>query len=166
MILDRLRRKKKEEAPPISRGDFLKIIPVPNPKLKMEKDENNNITLILQREEPKEEKKEEQEEKPERRQRRSIIPSPPSQPRQKKIHLDTVGSIVWELCDGKRTTKDIAEQLRVKYRMLPSEAEISLNSYFNELAKRGLVAFLIPGEVAAKFDKKEIKEEKKQPTKQ
>ncbi len=164
MILDRLRRKKKETAPPISRGDFLKIIPVPNPKVKLEKDERNNITLILQREESKDEK---EEEKPERRpRRRSILPTPAYQPRQKKIRLDTVGSIVWELCDGKRTTKDIAEQLRIKYKMLPSEAEISLNSYFNELAKRGLVAFLVPEEVAAKFEKKEIKEEKKQPAKQ
>jgi len=167
MILDRLRRKKKEKAPPISRGDFLKIIPVPNPKVKLEKDESNNIILILRREEPKEEKEEGQEEKPERRpRRRSILPAPAPQARQKKIHLDTVGSIVWELCDGKRTTKDIAEQLRTKYKMLPSEAEISLNSYFNELAKRGLVAFLIPEEVASKFSKKETKEEKKQPTKQ
>jgi len=160
MILDRLRGKKKEKAPPISRSDFLKIIPVPNPTLKQERDENNNITLIIEREVKKDEK-EEQEKLRRRRPKRSLFPSASPQTRQKKIHLDTVGSIVWELCDGKRTTKEIVDQLCLKYKMLPSEAEISLNSYFNELAKRGLIAFLIPEEVASKFGKKETEEEKK-----
>jgi hypothetical protein len=163
MILDRFRRKKKKEAPPIARSDFLRIIPVRNPSVKSEKDENNKITLILQIEPPKEKKDEEKDTKRRRRRRGILKPSTP-QVKQRKIHLDTMGSIVWELCDGRKTVKNIADQLHERYKMLPSEAEISLNTYFNELAKRGLVAFMIPEEVASKLGAKEIKEEKKQPS--
>jgi hypothetical protein len=163
MILDRLRGKKKATGPAIARSDFLQILPVPNPKLKSEKDEDGKITLLIQVEQPKDEN-EERENGRRRRRREDRILSRASSPRQKKFRLDTVGSIVWELCDGHRTVKDIAEQLRLKYKMLPSEAEISLNTYFNELAKRGLVAFMIPKEVATKLGAKVDEEEKKQPT--
>ena len=159
MILDRLRRKKKEQAPPLARSDFLRILPVRNRGLEWEKDESGKITLILKFEKPKEEEKEEKE----RRRRRGILMTPTPSLKQRKIHLDTLGSIVWELCDGQRTVKDIIDQLQEKYKMLPSEAEISLNSYFNELAKRGLVAFMVPEEVATRLSAKETKEEKKQP---
>jgi hypothetical protein len=162
MILDRLRGKKKETGSPIARSDFLSVRPVRNPKLKWEKDESGKITLILQmREQPKD-----NEEKDERRRRRPMFSSSTPSVRTKKIRLDTVGSIVWELCDGERTVKDIAEQLHEKYKMLPSEAEISLNTYFNELAKRGLTAFIVPKEVITRLSGKETEEEKKQQEKE
>jgi hypothetical protein len=129
----------------------------------LEKDESNKITLILQIEQPKEKKNEEEETKGRRRRKGILKPSTPLV-RQRKIHLDTMGSIVWELCDGRKTVKDIVDQLHERYKMLSSEAEISLNTYFNELAKRGLVAFMIPEEVATRLGAKEIKEEKKQPS--
>jgi hypothetical protein len=157
MILGRLRRKKKEKGPPIARSDFLSIRPVRNPALKWEKDESGKITLILQLEEPQDKK----EKNERRRRRRSMFSSRTPSVRTKKIVLDTVGSIVWELCDGERTVKDVVEQLREKYKMLPGEAEISLNTYFNQLAERGLVAFIVPKEVAARLSEKETKEEKK-----
>ncbi len=180
MILDRLRRKKKVESTGIARSDFLNIRPVRNPAVEVEKDEDGKITLVLKLEKPKEEKKEPEEEKkkeeepekekPSRRPRRKGIFSSTTPPqRQKKFHLDTIGSIVWEMCDGQKTVKELAQQMRDKYKMLPSEAEISLNSYFNNLANRGLIAFLVPDDVASRLSKqKEAKkeEQKKQSTKQ
>ena len=166
MILDRLRGKKKEESSPIARSDFLHIIPVRNPAAKIEKDESGKITLILQFEKPKEEKKEPKKEegRSQRRRGKMSTSSPPI--KQRKFHLDTIGSIVWEMCDGEKSAKDLVQQLHEIYKMLPSEAEISLNSYFNELAKRGLIAFLVPDEIASRLTKKEAKEEeKKQSTK-
>jgi len=67
------------------------------------------------------------------------------------------------MCDGQKTVRDLVKQLHDTYKMLPSEAEISLNSYFNDLAKRGLVAFLIPNEIARRMGKKEAEEEEKKP---
>jgi hypothetical protein len=173
MILDRLRlrRKKKEkESSQIARSDFLNIMPVRNPAVQVEKDEKGKITLILLLDKPKEEKAEpkeeekkpEKEKKPSRRERRRGPPSAPPV-RQRKYHLDTIGSIVWEMCDGQKTVRDLVKQLHDTYKMLPSEAEISLNSYFNDLAKRGLVAFLIPNEIARRMGKKEAEEEEKKP---
>ena len=167
MILDRLRRKKKEESSPIARSDFLHIIPVRNPAAKIEKDESGKITLILQFEKPKEEKKEPKKEEGRRQRRRGIMPTSSPPIKQRKFHLDTIGSIVWEMCDGEKSTKDLVQQLHEMYKMLPSEAEISLNSYFNALAKRGLIAFLVPDEISSRLTKKDAKEEeKKQSTKQ
>lgn len=174
MILDRLKRKKKEEASQIARGDFLNIRPVRNPAIEVEKDENGKITLVMRLEKPKEEKTEPKKEdkepekdmKPSRRERRRGLPSTPPV-KMRKFNLDTIGSIVWEMCDGQKTVKDLVKQLHDTYKMLPSEAEISLNSYFNDLAKRGLVAFLVPDEIASRLSKKEAKEaERKQPAKQ
>jgi hypothetical protein len=175
MILDRLRGKKKQESSPIARSDFLHIRPIRNPAAKIEKDESGKITLILQFEKPKEEKTESKEEKKEpkkekisRRQRRTrILPTSSPPVKQRKFHLDTIGSIVWEMCDGEKSVKELVQQLHETYKMLPSEAEISLNSYFNELANRGLIAFLVPDDIASRLTKKEAKEEeKKQPAKQ
>jgi hypothetical protein len=167
MILDRLRGKKKEESSPIARSDFLHIIPVRNPAAKIEKDESGKITLILQFEKPKEEKKEPKKEEGRRQRRRGRMSTSSPPIKQRKFHLDTIGSIVWEMCDGEKSAKDLVQQLHEIYKMLPSEAEISLNSYFNELAKRGLIAFLVPDEIASRLTKKEAKEEeKKQSTKQ
>ena len=73
-------------------------------------------------------------------------------PKEKKIELDKIGSIVWELCDGKRTVKDIAKILHERYKLLLSEAEISLNTYFNSLSKRGLMGFVLPEKTRARFE--------------
>jgi len=150
MVFDRFRIKRREDSPPTIKSEFLKIIPVPNPKLKVEKNQKNEITLILQRNESNEEKLEKKTER--RRLKIRILPTPPQQ-QCKKIHLDSVGSIVWELCDGKRTVKEVAKCLCEKYKLLPSEAEISLNLYLNDLAKRGLMSFLSPKDAASKIGK-------------
>ena len=136
MILDRLRgKKKKESGPSISRKEFLKIKPVRNPYLKWEKDKKGEIILLI----------------PLNKEKQGFIGKIAKTPKEKKIELDKIGSIVWELCDGKRTVKDITEILRERYKLLLSEAEISLNTYFNSLSKRGLMGFVLPEETRARF---------------
>ncbi|MFB0523704.1 MAG: PqqD family protein, partial [Candidatus Bathyarchaeia archaeon] len=136
MILDRLRRKKKK-GPDIPRTEFLKMKPVRNPALKWEKNEQGTLTLSLplqQEQQPKEKKG-----KKGKKGKGGFLSKLAPAPTEKKIQLDKVGSIVWELCDGERTMQDIVERLHEEYKLLPSEAEVSLNSYFNQLSKRGLV---------------------------
>jgi len=70
-------------------------------------------------------------------------------PDKRRVALDKIGSFVWERCDGERRVADIAQELADKYKLVRQEAEISLSSYFQQLAKRGFVGFLAP-----EFDKK------------
>ncbi|RJS77916.1 PqqD family protein [Candidatus Bathyarchaeota archaeon] len=79
---------------------------------------------------------------------------------EKKIVIpDKIGTLVWELCDGKRTVREISEILQKRFKIMPVEAEVSLGSYLNNLSKRGLVGFILP-EGASERLKKALKEGK------
>ncbi len=148
MVLDRLfRRKKKEKGLQISRSAFLKAKPVRNPMVKWVKNRKTKevkITIPLQR--PSQTG----------RQKSFLSKLFPPPPKEKIVNLDKVGSVVWELCDGERTVGDIAKYLVDKYKIMPEEAEISLNAYFNQLSKRGLVGFILPKELREKEEEKNI----------
>lgn len=154
MILDRLRRKKKKpKGPSISRSEFLSIKPIRNPSLKWEKGEDEKITILITLNG-----------KPVKKSLSHKVLSkifPPPQTREKKIELDKIGSMIWELCDGETTVKEIVEALHEKYKMLTHEAEISLNAYFRQLNKRGLLGFILPEEVRTRIQK-EMSPEKKE----
>jgi len=153
MVLDRLRRKKKKKGPEIPRNEFLKMRPVRNPGLRWEKNEEGIFTLFIPVQ---------QEQKPKAKKRRKqLLAKLAPAPTEKKIQLDKVGSIVWDLCDGEKTMKDIVDHLHKEYKLLPSEAEISLNAYFNQLSKKGLVGFVLPEETRKRFIEAEKKEKEK-----
>jgi hypothetical protein len=163
MVFGRLRKRKKEpEGPQIARSEFLQVKPLRNPELKWEKDEEGKITIILPLTQPKETPEEKETKEAPKPKRRKIKFFPEfSGPRQKKFQLDDVGSIVWDLCDGKNTMKDIVEYLNNEYKLLPSEAETSLNAYFNQLAKRKLLVFVLPDEASARLREQREREAKK-----
>jgi hypothetical protein len=146
MVLDRLRGKKKQTSPEISRRVFLDIKPVRNSALKWERNQQGVIVLSVSLR------------RPQSRRRKSLFSAPVQE---KKIQLDSMGSIVWELCDGKKTVRDIVRFLHEEYKMLPSEAEISLNTYFYHLAKRGFMDFIVPGETRGRLEEAVEKEKNK-----
>ena len=148
MVLDRLRRKKKQKGPEIPRSEFLKMKPVRNPQLRWERNEEGNFSLFIPLQQPKQKK-------------RQLLSKLAPAPKEKQIQLDKVGSIVWDLCDGERTMGDIVEHLHEEYKLLPSEAEVSLNAYFNQLSKRGLVGFVLSEETRKRFVEASKKEEEK-----
>lgn len=141
-MLERLRRKKKPKGPVISRTEFLKIKPVRNPALKWENDEKGEADVLVPMGQSSARKG------VSGKVLSKILPPPP---KEKKIHLDKVGSVVWELCDGNNTVREIVDALYEKYKMMPREAEISLDTYLKQLSKRGLVGFLLPEELSEKF---------------
>ena len=67
-----------------------------------------------------------------------IMPTPPD----RKVELDTIGSEVWLLIDGKNTIGSISSKLAKKYQLSPREAEMSLQQYCKELGRRGYVGFV------------------------
>lgn len=149
MVFGKLfRRRKKEKGLQIPRGYFLKVKPVRNPVLKWEKDKKTKEIKIRVPLRPPDQAQS--------KAKKGILDRlfPPG-PEERVISLDKVGSIVWELCDGERTIGDIVNCLVEKYKILPEEAEISLNAYFNQLSRRGLVGFIMPEEL-----KKQLETEK------
>ncbi|MBS7653839.1 MAG: PqqD family protein [Candidatus Bathyarchaeia archaeon] len=142
MVFSRLfKRKKKRESLSIPRSLFLKAKPVRNPALKWEKDRKTKEIKIIVPLKPPSQRQEQKQQK-----KGFLDKLFPPEPGERIINLDKVGSIVWELCDGEKTIGDIVNHLVEKYRIMPEEAELSLNAYFNQLSKRGLVGFVVPEE--------------------
>jgi len=159
MILDRLRRKKKPKAPTLRRSDFLRLKPVRSPMVKWEKNEKGEIKIIIPLKKIKEIREKVESGKRRKRKKLGLFSKLFPEPKEKRIQLDEIGSVVWELCDGNRTVKDIIDYLYEKYKLLPRESEISLSTYLNSLVKRGLVAFILPEDLQSRLEK-EAEEEK------
>lgn len=64
-------------------------------------------------------------------------------PLTKKVSLDDMGSFVWNLCDGKRSVREIASLLAGKYRLNRREAVLSLTTFLRSLGRKGLVGFAV-----------------------
>jgi len=149
--LDRLRRKKKPSGPSIRRSDFLRLKPMRSPIVEWEKNEKGEISIVIPLKKLREKMKGS---KKGVRKSSGFLSKLFPEPAEKRIQLDEVGSIVWELCDGKKTVKEIVDYLYEKYKLLPREAEVSLSSYLNNLAKRGLIGFIVPEDLRSRLEKR------------
>ncbi|MBS7628053.1 PqqD family protein [Candidatus Bathyarchaeota archaeon] len=133
------RKKKEAEVPPITREQFLQLVPLRNPALKWKRYRSGEVYIIL--EGPR---------RPARRGIASKLFPVASSPRTKRIILDKIGSFVWELCDGNNTIDDIITKLSEAHKLTRREAEIPLRAYLQTLAKRGFIGVL-PKEALAKY---------------
>ncbi|CCO24711.1 PqqD family protein [Maridesulfovibrio hydrothermalis] len=59
----------------------------------------------------------------------------------KKLELDEMGTLVWNMIDGRTSVKKIAAKFAKTYKVLPREAEVATASFLKDLGKRGLIAF-------------------------
>jgi len=151
MILDRLRRKKKTEGPRLSRSEFLRLKPVWNPLIKWEKNEKGEVKITIPFKKIREKS---QDKKGSSGKFTGVLSKIFPEPEEKRIRLDQIGSIVWELCDGERTVKEIVDFICEKYKLLPRETEVSLSTYLNSLVKRGLIGFIVPEDVRKRLEEK------------
>ncbi|MFN7016859.1 MAG: PqqD family protein [Fimbriimonadales bacterium] len=62
-------------------------------------------------------------------------------PREHRIVLDDIGSVVWALCDGRHNVEAIAQRLAQQYQLERREAEYSLFAFLDTLARRGFIAY-------------------------
>ena len=58
---------------------------------------------------------------------------------EKKIQLDELGTIVWDMIDGNRSVQQIIEEFSEKYRVHLKEAEVAVTSFIKTLGKRELI---------------------------
>lgn len=57
----------------------------------------------------------------------------------KKLQLDNIGSMVWEMIDGATDVKTIIKQIVPETGLSLQEAEISVTTFLRELGRRGLI---------------------------
>lgn len=58
---------------------------------------------------------------------------------QRKLELDTLGSAVWCLLDGRRTVAQVVSIFAKQHQLHHQEAEISVAQFLKILGKRGLI---------------------------
>jgi len=56
-----------------------------------------------------------------------------------RLDLDEMGTAVWDLIDGRRAVRRIAELFSETYQVHPREAEVSVTRFLRDLGRRGLV---------------------------
>lgn len=66
-------------------------------------------------------------------------------PDTRQIALDDVGSCVWELCDGNRSIDSVVGAVVKSQQLTRREAEVSVTTFLQMLAKRNLVGLMSPG---------------------
>jgi hypothetical protein len=57
----------------------------------------------------------------------------------RKLQLDSLGTAVWDLIDGKRSVKEIIQAFAGAYRLQAREAEVSVTRFVRELGRRGVI---------------------------
>ena len=57
----------------------------------------------------------------------------------KKLQLDSLGSSVWDLLDGKRSVRQLINIFAETHQLQPREAEVAVTQFIRELGRRGLI---------------------------
>ncbi len=81
-------------------------------------------------------------------------------PAERKIALDAIGTHVWRMLDGKNSVSVIARSVAKEYKLMEREAELSVQQFFRELARRGYVGFSEPEKSPDKAQNKPTKSKK------
>jgi len=124
------RKKKGETAFPavVDKSFMLNMKPIRNPMIEWDKNIEGEVIIYVEKAPPKIIKK--------------ITMT--KKAAYKRIVLDSIGSLVWELCDGNHTVNDIVKALMEKYKLRRLEAERSLFTFLKMLAQRKLIGLLPP----------------------
>ncbi len=117
----------------VTKEEFLRLRPIISPYVSQKKKTNEDLLLELDLRELK---------------KRSILKRLFPTPDTKKVQLDKLGMEVFLLCDGKHKVKDLIEKFQEKYRLTPTETELSIKKYLMSLTERHLVGFMIPENIA------------------
>jgi len=59
---------------------------------------------------------------------------------ERKLQLDSLGTSVWMMIDGRKSVKDIILAFQTEHKLNRREAEMSVSAFMKQLGKRGLLA--------------------------
>lgn len=65
-------------------------------------------------------------------------------PNKRVIVLDSIGTYVWQMCDGQHTISQMIKGVQTQYKLTRKEAETSLFTFIQQLGKRNFIAFAMP----------------------
>jgi coenzyme PQQ synthesis protein D (PqqD) len=57
----------------------------------------------------------------------------------RKLQLDSLGTEVWKLIDGRRTVQDIVDVFAESHQLETREAEMAVTQFIRDLGKRGVI---------------------------
>ncbi len=117
--------KKKSKTAPPSRRAWLALCPWRNPALEWF-EQDGRVMLHIQRQKSWKTK---------------ILNLFLPLPEERTIALDAIGTHVWKMLDGKNSVGAIARSVAKEYKLVEREAELSVQQFFRELARRGYVGF-------------------------
>jgi hypothetical protein len=120
--------KKKPKGPKISRAEALNRIPVKNIQITEDRLETGEVRIgypVIVR--------------PFFASLVKRFGGPEEQVQTKKLQLDTLGSSVWDLLDGKRSVRQLIQIFSETHQLQPREAEVAVTQFIRELGRRGLI---------------------------
>ena len=128
--------------PQITRSQAMEVMPIRNPNLDWEHNEEGNAVVTLTRRAGIKGK---------------LVSFFLAVPQTRPIVLDDVGTFVWDMCDGNHNVSDIVEALCEKHKLSRREVEVSLNEYLRMLGKRGMIAVAVPKDIMGELSEESKK---------
>lgn len=63
-------------------------------------------------------------------------------PKFRTMALDSIGVLVWEMCDGSHTVESVIERVAERYRLTFHESRVSVVAFFRALLERGAIVMI------------------------
>jgi hypothetical protein len=110
---------------------MLKSKPARNDALTWEKNENEEVTITVERRDDWKAK---------------VLSKIFWIPKSRALMLDQIGAQVWDMCDGKTSVDAMIRKLSTEHKLNLKEAEVSLLTYLKSLGKKNLIGFFVEKE--------------------
>ena len=120
--------RKKRGQPGMTREAALRCIPVKNRDIKELRLDNGTVRLCYPLQF-----------KPWLAELRRRFGPPQAAPPEKQLELDELGTLTWDLMDGRLCVADIVRRFSRQTRVHSKEAEAAVTRFIRELGKRGLI---------------------------
>jgi len=112
---------------PLRREQALAAVPVRTQVLRVEERDNGGLLLTVQVRPP--------------RWHRWLGADTPLE---RSFGLDSFGREVYEMCDGRRTVRDVIAEFARRHRLEATEAELAVTRFLRLLMRKGLIALAVP----------------------
>jgi hypothetical protein len=142
-LFGHFRRKRRAMAPALTRAQATAARPIRNPALSWHENEHGFAVVTLSRR---------------RDLTGKVLASVFMVPESRPLVLDEVGTLVWKLCDGEHSFQDLVMALSREYSITQREAEVSMAEFMRLLGRRGMIAFILPKEIAAELTPQQRRE--------
>lgn len=123
--------RKKKDGPELDRQQALESVPMVNQLITIDHDAEGHVVLHVPRK---------------RTSMVKMIAKLFRLPPYKQIELDELGTYAVELCDGTRSVDEIVDAFADEFQLNRREAEVSMLTYLQTLAKRGIIGFAVEKE--------------------